>query len=87
MKNGLYKDGHKVLRAKIDMKAKNINLRDSARAGLETIEKYIMKHHPKYHDYNSFLVYIRKTDKLWQQDFNNYLVNYKYNNNQIERVN
>ena len=28
MKKGLYKDGHKVLRAKIDMKAKNINLRD-----------------------------------------------------------
>ena len=28
MKNGLYKDGEKVLRAKIDMNAKNINLRD-----------------------------------------------------------
>ena len=28
MKSGLYKDGEKVLRAKIDMKAKNINLRD-----------------------------------------------------------
>ena len=28
MKNGLYKDGEKVLRSKIDMNAKNINLRD-----------------------------------------------------------
>ena len=28
MKNGLYKNGEKVLRAKIDMNAKNINLRD-----------------------------------------------------------
>ena len=28
MKNGLYKDGEKVLRAKIDMNAKNLNLRD-----------------------------------------------------------
>ncbi len=28
MKNGLYQDGEKVLRAKIDMNAKNINLRD-----------------------------------------------------------
>lgn len=28
MKNGIYKDGEKVLRAKIDMNSKNINLRD-----------------------------------------------------------
>lgn len=28
MKNGLYKDGEKVLRAKIDMKSPNINMRD-----------------------------------------------------------
>ena len=73
---------------KIISQHKNINLRESARIGLNTIEHYIMKHQPKYaeDDYNSFLVYIRKTDKLWQQDFNNYLVNYRYNNNQIERV-
>ena len=28
MKNGMYKDGEKVLRAKIDMASPNINMRD-----------------------------------------------------------
>ena len=28
MKNGMYKDGEKVLRAKIDMASSNINMRD-----------------------------------------------------------
>ena len=71
---------------KIISQHKNKDLRNSAQAGLETIEKYITKHKSKYSDYSAFLEYIRKTDKLWYQNFNNYLVNYKYNNKQLKRI-
>ena len=71
---------------KIISQHKNKDLRNSAQAGLETIEKYITKHKSKYSDYGAFLEYIRKTDKLWHQNFNNYLVNYKYNNKQLKRI-
>lgn len=33
-----------------------------------------------------FEVYLRKTDEIWQQNFNDYMVNYKFINGQIERV-
>jgi len=36
--------------------------------------------------YNRFCVYIKKTDEIWKQDFNEYMVNYKFINGQIERV-
>jgi len=73
---------------KIISQHKNIKLRKSARIGLNIIEHYIMKHQPKYaeDDYNSFLEYIQKTDKLWHQNFNNYLVNYKYKGKQLKRI-
>jgi MoaA/NifB/PqqE/SkfB family radical SAM enzyme len=53
---------------------------------IENIEQYITKHQSVYKDYEAFLVYIRKTDKLWQQNFNEHLVNYKYIDNKIVRV-
>ncbi|MBI44982.1 MAG: glutamine--tRNA ligase [Candidatus Marinimicrobia bacterium] len=41
MKNGMYQDGEKVLRAKIDMNAKNINLRDPI------MYRILHAHHPR----------------------------------------
>jgi len=41
---------------------------------------------PSYNDYNSFLIYIRKTDKIWGQDFNHYFKKFKFVNNEIVRV-
>ena len=49
MKNGLYKDGEKVLRAKIDMNAPNINLRDPI--------LYRILHTPHHRTKNDWCIY------------------------------
>jgi glutaminyl-tRNA synthetase len=49
MKNGLYKDGEKVLRAKIDMNAQNINLRDPI--------LYRILHTPHHRTKNDWCIY------------------------------
>lgn len=36
--------------------------------------------------FRRFEVYIRKTDEIWQQNFNDFMVNYKFINGYIERV-
>ena len=41
---------------------------------------------PSYNDYNNFLIYIRKTDKIWGQDFNHYFKKFKFVKNEIVRV-
>lgn len=33
-----------------------------------------------------FETYIKKTDMIWRQDFNDYMVNYKFINGQLERI-
>ena len=53
---------------------------------VDLIKEYIINHKPSYKDYETFLVYIKKSDKLWKQKFNNYMKNYKYINNKIVRV-
>lgn len=62
--------------------------RDLHRAmqALDDIENYIFKHTPKESEWDAFMVYIRKTDEIWKQNFNDHMVNYKYVNGQIERV-
>ena len=50
------------------------------------IKDYITNHKPTYKDYESFLVYIKKSDKLWKQNFNDYMKNYKYIKNKIVRI-
>jgi len=32
------------------------------------------------------MVYIRKTDKIWKHNFNDYMKNYKFENDQLVRV-
>jgi hypothetical protein len=55
----------------------------SAREAVDVIEKYVSnyKAHPKHWD--AFLVYIRKTDTLWKQNFNDHIVNFKYVNGEV----
>ena len=53
---------------------------------LDDIENYIFKHTPKESEWDAFMVYIRKTDEIWKQSFNDHMVNYKYINGQVERV-
>jgi hypothetical protein len=58
----------------------------SAFKALLDIEKYVFNHQCKTDEFEAFLVYIRKTDKIWQQNFNDHMKKYKFVNNTIERV-
>jgi len=73
----------------------NAKLKEQGKDGLEKIKKYITTHEPLKSKkwpaggadhYNAFLHYIKVTDNLWKQDFNQYITNYKYENNSIERI-
>ena len=53
---------------------------------LRDIEHYVFNHTPKESEYEAFLVFIRKSDVIWQHNFNDHMKKYKFINNQIERV-
>jgi MoaA/NifB/PqqE/SkfB family radical SAM enzyme len=53
---------------------------------LKNIEQYITNYRPKKEEYEAFLVYIRKTDEIWGQDFNNHIKKYQYVDGRIIRV-
>jgi len=58
---------------------------DSAYTALDGIEDYIFNHKAEVNQYEAFLVYIKKTDLIWKQNFNDHFVKYKYENNKIVR--
>ena len=39
-----------------------------------------------YHNFKRFLVYRKKSDEIWKQNFNDYFVNYQIENNELIRV-
>jgi len=54
---------------------------------LPGLKKYLFESPlPQYRDYNNFLLYIGKTDKLWNQNFNEYFTKFKYINGELLRV-
>jgi len=67
---------------------KEIKKIKSARQALNNIENYVINcNNLEYNEYEAFLVYIRKTDKIWKQNFNNHFKNYQFIDNKITRVN
>tara|TARA_B100002003_G_scaffold241634_1_gene263581 strand:- start:8 stop:931 length:924 start_codon:yes stop_codon:yes gene_type:complete len=71
------------------------NIQNEAFNELNKIKTYITNHTPKQSDkwphginghYKSFMAYINISDKLWKQNFNDYITNYKYKNNSITRI-
>lgn len=50
---------------------------------LEKIRRYILNHKSKKSDWNTFMTYIQRTDKIWKQNFNDHFVNYKFLNNEV----
>jgi MoaA/NifB/PqqE/SkfB family radical SAM enzyme len=71
------------------------NLKNEALDSLHKIKTYVTTHKPASTDkwpngidshYKSFMHYITVSDKLWKQNFNDYITNYKYNNNEITRI-
>jgi MoaA/NifB/PqqE/SkfB family radical SAM enzyme len=71
------------------------NNHQRALEGLNKIKTYITTHKPlvdsKWKNgiddhYDTFMLYIEKSDKLWKQNFNDHMTNYKYKDNKIIRV-
>jgi hypothetical protein len=58
---------------------------ESAYMALKGIEDYILNHTPQYKHWEAFMVYIKKTDALWKQNFNNHFINYKFIDEKILR--
>jgi len=58
----------------------------TALEGLNEVEHYVFNNHVSQAQWEAFMVYIRKTDKIWQQKFNEHMVNYKFNGTNIERI-
>lgn len=53
---------------------------------LDEIEHYTLNNKLDSKYWEDFLVYVRKTDEIWQQNFTDYMVNYKFENNRIRRA-
>jgi pyruvate-formate lyase-activating enzyme len=56
---------------------------ESAKEAVSVIEKYTKTHKSESKHWESFMVYIKKTDAIWKQDFNNYIQNFKYVNGEV----
>jgi len=39
-----------------------------------------------YAQFNRFLIYRKKSDEIWKQDFNNYFQNYQIEDDELVRV-
>ena len=61
------------------------DIRTALRA-IDDIEKYVLNYKPKREEYEAFMVYIQKTDVIWQQSFNKHFKKYQFVNGSIERV-
>lgn len=58
---------------------------ESARDALSVIKKYILHNTFLPTHWEAFKVYIRKSDSIWKQNFNDHIQNYKYVNGDIVR--
>jgi MoaA/NifB/PqqE/SkfB family radical SAM enzyme len=74
---------------------KNKKIKDEVLNGLTKIKTYITTHNPRpckkwpggiNDHYKAFIHYITVTDNIWKQEFNKYMINYKYKNNKIIRI-
>lgn len=53
---------------------------------LENIRKYILNHSAQPKDYKALIKYIEKTDKIWNQNFNDYFVEFKLVDGELVHV-
>ena len=59
---------------------------ESAYVALDNIEKYVYNAKSSRASFNSFLVYVRKSDMIWKQNFNDHFKKYQFIDNKIVRV-
>ena len=50
------------------------------------IVDYVKQTKISYNNFNRFLIYRKKSDEIWNQDFNDYFENYQIENNELVRV-
>lgn len=58
---------------------------ESAKSALDIIKTYILKNQCVPEHWEAFKVYIRKSDSIWKQNFNDHIQHYKYVNGDIVR--
>jgi hypothetical protein len=59
----------------------------TAQKAIENIERYVTHNNTATADeYEALKVYIRKSDSIWKQNFNNHFIKYKFEDGQIKRV-
>jgi len=59
---------------------------ETALQGIAEVEKYVQSHKTSLKDWEAFLSYSKKIDKLWKKDFNQHFENYKRIDDNIVRV-
>jgi len=59
---------------------------DTALKGLDFLEHYVLSNEVHPAQWEAFIAYIRKTDKIWQQSFNEHMVKYRFIGTNIQRV-
>ena len=59
---------------------------ESSLRSIDRIEQYVLSHKPEYKHWEAFLVYRKKTDILWKQDFNSTFSKYKLYGDRLERI-
>mgnify|MGYP001178936558 CR=1 FL=1 len=74
----------KRITATMDYEEKKIAL--TAKFWLDYITKYVKQTRVNYPAFNRWLIYRRKSDELWGNDFNDYFQNYKIIDDELVRV-
>jgi MoaA/NifB/PqqE/SkfB family radical SAM enzyme len=58
---------------------------ESAFRAVKEIEQYVFNRQASVDEYTALNVFIRKTDKIWKHNFNDYMKKYKFENDKIVR--
>jgi len=56
---------------------------NSAHYAIDKVKQYVLNHQAAEQHWKAFEVYVRKSDKIWKQDFNNYISTFKFVNNKV----
>ena len=63
-----------------------VNQKRSGKYWFDYIVDYVTNTKIKYKHFNRFLVYRKKSDEIWKQNFNDYFVNYQIEDDELIRV-
>ena len=63
-----------------------VNQKRSGKFWFDYIVDYVMKTKLPYHQYNRFLIYRKKSDEIWGQNFNDYFKNYQIVDDELIRI-